>query len=87
MANTKSAKKRIRQAEKRTARNRSQKSRLKTGIKSVMNAPDAETAEKAFRETSAMLDRYATRHVIHRNKAQRKKSQLAKIVKEKGGTP
>ncbi|MEJ2186470.1 MAG: 30S ribosomal protein S20 [Gemmatimonadota bacterium] len=87
MANTKSAKKRIRQAEKRTARNRSQKSRLKTGIKNVVNAPDAETAEQAFRETSAMLDRYATRNLIHRNKAQRKKSQLAKIVKEKGGTP
>ncbi len=87
MANTKSAKKRIRQAEKHTAHNRSQKSRLKTGIKSVVNAPDGETAEKAFRETSAMLDRYATRNLIHRNKAQRKKSQLAKIVKEKGGTP
>jgi small subunit ribosomal protein S20 len=87
LANTKSAKKRIRQAEKATARNRSQKSRLKTGIKSVINAPDAETAEKAFRETSAMLDRYATRHLIHQNKAQRKKSQLAKIVLEKGGTP
>jgi len=87
LANTKSAKKRIRQAEKRTVRNRSQKSRLKTGIKGVINAQDAETAEKAFRETSAMLDRYATRHLIHRNKAQRKKSQLAKIVKEKGGTP
>jgi small subunit ribosomal protein S20 len=87
LANTKSAKKRIRQAEKRTARNRSQKSRLKTGIKTVINAEDAETAEKAFRETSAMLDRYATRNLIHRNKAQRKKSQLAKIVKEKGGTP
>ena len=87
MATSKSAKKRIRQARKRTERNRAQKSRLKTKIKRVMEAPDAETAEAAFRETSALLDRYASRNLIHENKARRKKSQLAKVVKEKGGTP
>ncbi len=87
MATSKSAKKRIRQARKRTERNRAQKSRLKTKIKRVMEAPDAETAEATFRETSALLDRYAARNLIHENKARRKKSQLAKVVKEKGGTP
>ncbi len=87
MANSKSAKKRIRQARKRTQRNRAQKSRLKTHIKKVMEAPDAETAEQAYRETSAMLDRYASRNLIHENKARRKKSQLARVVQEKGGTP
>lgn len=87
MANSKSAKKRVRQSEKRAAHNRAQRSRLKTEIKKVLNAPDAESAEKAFKETSALLDRYATRNLVHTNKARRKKSQLARIVKEKGGTP
>lgn len=87
MANTNSARKRARQAAKRAERNRAQRSRLKTEIKRVINAPDAESAEKAYRETSALLDRYATRNLIHANKAHRKKSQLARVVKEKGGTP
>ena len=87
MANSKSATKRIRQAARREERNRGQKSRLKTAIKKVMNAPDAETATEAYRRTSALLDRFAGRHLIARNKAARKKSQLAKIVIEKGGTP
>jgi small subunit ribosomal protein S20 len=80
MPNTKSAIKRARQAEKRTEHNKAQRSRLKTAIKRTMTATDAETAEASFRETSALLDRYATRNLVHKNKAARKKSQLAKHV-------
>ena len=85
MANTKSAEKRIRQERKRTTQNRMQRSRLKTAIKRVLTAEDATSASAAYRETAGMLDRLATRDVIHRNKAARKKSQLAAIVREKGG--
>jgi small subunit ribosomal protein S20 len=53
---------------------------MKTAIKRVMTASDAESATTAYREVSAMLDRMATRNLIHRNKAARKKSQLAKVV-------
>ena len=80
MANTSSAQKRIRQEQKRRIRNRSQRTRLKTAIKKVLSAPDAASAEAALTETSALLDRLASRHLIHRNKAARKKSQLAHRV-------
>lgn len=86
MPNTKSAKKRMRQSEKRAAHNRTQRSRLKTAIKRTMTATDGETAAEAFRETSAILDRYASKRLIHPNKAARKKSQLARHVVEVGGT-
>ncbi|HEX6693969.1 MAG TPA: 30S ribosomal protein S20 [Longimicrobiales bacterium] len=80
MANTPSAEKRIRQAVKRNEHNRAQRSRLKTAIKSVLNAQDAASAQTALSETSALLDRFASRNLIHRNKAARKKSQLARFV-------
>ncbi len=85
MANSKSAKKRVRQSRRRHEQNRQQRSRLKTAIKNVENAPDGETATEAFRKASALLDRAGRKNLMHRNKAARKKSQLAKIVKEKGG--
>ena len=70
----------MRQERKRTAHNRAQRSRMKTAIKKVGSAGSRAEAEEALKEVSAMLDRFATRHLIHRNKAARKKSQLAKQV-------
>jgi small subunit ribosomal protein S20 len=80
LANTSSAEKRMRQERKRTAHNRAQRSRMKTAIKKVGGAGTRAEAEDALKEVSAMLDRFATRNLIHRNKAARKKSQLAKQV-------
>lgn len=80
MANTRSAEKRNRQNEKREAHNRTQRSRMRTAIKKVLSAPNSESAEAALKETSALLDRLATRRIIHPNKAARKKSQLARAV-------
>jgi small subunit ribosomal protein S20 len=80
LANTRSAEKRIRQEEKRRARNRAQRTRIKTSVKKVMTAQDVATAEVALVETEALLDRLASRKLIHRNKAARKKSQLARKV-------
>jgi small subunit ribosomal protein S20 len=85
LANTKSAQKRVRQAERRTLHNRAQRSRLKTAIRKVMGATEPDTATAAYRETAGILDRYATRRLIHPNKAARKKSQLARRVRELGG--
>lgn len=87
MATSKSAKKRVRQNERRHERNRRQRTRLKTAIKRTFAATDADEATAAYRETSALLDRFATRRLIHPNRAARKKSQLARHVKEQGGTP
>jgi small subunit ribosomal protein S20 len=87
LPNTKSAEKRARKAQRRYLHNRSQRSRLKTAIKKVLAATDAETAVAAYRETAALLDRLATRRIIHPNKAARKKSQLAHRVLALGGQP
>ena len=83
MANTSSAEKRIRQERTRTAHNRAQRSRLKTAIKKVNSSTDPAEAQSALVEVSGMLDRMATRNIIHRNKAARKKSQLARSLNKK----
>ena len=84
MANTRSAEKRNRQDKKRNEANRSQRSRMRSAIKKVTATTDQAEAGEAFKETAAMLDRLASRRVIHPNKAARKKSQLAKAVKKLG---
>ncbi|HUG01719.1 MAG TPA: 30S ribosomal protein S20 [Longimicrobiales bacterium] len=87
MPNIQGSEKRMRQQRRREARNRAQRSRMKTAIKRVMAATDADEATTAYRETVAILDRYASRRLIHPNKAARKKSQLARKVAELGGQP
>lgn len=84
MANTRSAEKRNRQDEKRNVHNRTQRSRMKTAIKKVSGETDATKAADEYKETAALLDRLASRRVIHPNKAARKKSQLAKHIKQLG---
>ncbi len=74
----------MRQDRKRNAHNRTQRSRMKTAIKKVTSETDPQKAETELKETSAMLDRMASRRLIHPNKAARKKSQLAKAVKKIG---
>jgi small subunit ribosomal protein S20 len=84
VANTRSAEKRMRQDRKRNVHNRTQRSRMKTSIKKVTTESDPQKAEQQLKETAAMLDRFASRRLIHPNKAARKKSQLAKALKKKG---
>ncbi|HET9983517.1 MAG TPA: 30S ribosomal protein S20 [Longimicrobiales bacterium] len=84
MPNTKSAEKRVRQEQRRTAHNRAQRSKLKTSLKKVLQATDATEAAAAQKEAAALLDRLATRRLIHPNKAARKKSQLAHHVQGLG---
>ncbi|MGY6519166.1 MAG: 30S ribosomal protein S20 [Lysobacteraceae bacterium] len=84
MANIKSAKKRARQAVVRNARNSSQRSMLRTSVKKVIKALDANdvaAAEAAMKDASPILDRYAARGLIHRNKAARHKSRLNARIK------
>jgi small subunit ribosomal protein S20 len=74
----------MRQDRKRNAHNRTQRSKLKTAVKRVVGETNPQKAETEFKETAAMLDRMASRRLIHPNKAARKKSQLAKAVKKIG---
>ncbi|MFQ3622849.1 MAG: 30S ribosomal protein S20 [Acetobacteraceae bacterium] len=89
MANTASAKKRIRQTEKRTARNRAGRSRLRTFTKKVeeaMASGSEDQARAALRALTPELMRAASKGLIHRNAAARKLSRLSKRVKASGAT-
>ncbi|WP_435274854.1 30S ribosomal protein S20 [Psychrobium sp. nBUS_13] len=84
MANIKSAKKRAIQAEKNRQHNASRRSMMRTYMKKVMSAIEAgnkEDATKAFAEIQPVLDRYATKGLIHKNKAARHKSRLNTLIK------
>jgi small subunit ribosomal protein S20 len=79
LANLQSAKKRMRQTEKRTLHNRRYKAAARTQIKQVRNliaAGDLEAAEEAIQQASSTLDKAARRRVIHPNNAARRKGRL-----------
>ena len=83
MANIKSQIKRNRQNEKRHQRNIATKSSLKTSSKKVSVAVadgDAQTSVELQRETARMLDKAASRGVLHKKTVARRKSRLAKSV-------
>ncbi|NUF50182.1 MULTISPECIES: 30S ribosomal protein S20 [unclassified Gilliamella] len=84
MANIKSAKKRAVQSEKRRKHNASNRSMMRTYIKKVyaaVAAGDKQTAEVAFKDMQAVVDRQAARGLIHKNKAARHKANLIKHIK------
>ncbi len=84
MANIKSAKKRAKQAVVRNLRNTSQRSMLRTAVKKVLKAleaNDADGAKAAFGTAQPILDRFAARGLIHKNKAARHKSRLNARIK------
>jgi small subunit ribosomal protein S20 len=84
MANTASARKRIRQTAKRTERNQARKARMRTFIKKLevaLTGGDKAQAAEALRAAQPELQRAAGKGVIHRNTVARKLSRLAKRVK------
>ncbi len=84
MANTAQAKKRARQAEARRERNVAQRSALRTSIKKVAKAIEAKNkkeAQTAFSDAQPLIDRMATKRIIHKNKAARIKSRLSAHIK------
>ena len=77
--NIKSAKKRVKVINKKTAENRVVKSALKTQLKKFDAAvAEGSVTEDLFKETVAKVDGAASKGVIHKNKANHKKAQLAK---------
>jgi small subunit ribosomal protein S20 len=84
MANTASARKRIRQTAKRTARNQARKSRMRTFVKKVEMAcasGNQEAAREALKAAQPEMQRAATKGVIHKNTVARKLSRLAARIK------
>ena len=80
MPNIKSAKKRVRVIEKKTAENRANNSALKTSIKKANAAIEANAADKdvADRAAEKKIDQAVAKGLLHKNTAARKKSALAK---------
>lgn len=84
MANTASARKRIRQTKVRTERNHARKSRMRTFVKKVEQAiagGDKAVAAEALRQAQPEMMRAATKGVIHSNTVSRKLSRLSARVK------
>ena len=83
MATHKSAIKRNRQNEQRKLRNKSVKSFLRTNIKQVTSAVDAKDAAKAresLDKAVPVIDKAASKGVIHKRNAARKISRLTRAV-------
>jgi len=81
MPHTESAKKALRQTEKRNLRNRAAKKGIKTQVRKFLDAVKAGSPEQKLAEFSAAvskIDKAAANNVIHRNAAARRKSQLAR---------
>lgn len=82
MANIKSAEKRNRQAPRRAARNRILRSGARTAVKRARTALDSQDTNSAEAIQAAIqtLDRAATKGVIHKNNAARRKSRLMQAL-------
>ncbi|MFN8593948.1 MAG: 30S ribosomal protein S20 [Thermomicrobiales bacterium] len=79
MAHSKSAKKRIRVAARRQERNKPLRTEARTFVKKAevaIAAGDADAAKAATVEAVSVLDRVASKGVIHANNAARRKSRL-----------
>ena len=84
MANSPQAKKRARQIERRTAVNKTRKSRIRTFLRKVEEAiesGDKNAAVMALRAAQPELMRGVTKGIFHKNTASRKVSRLASRVK------
>ena len=84
MANTTSAQKMVRKIERRTAVNKSRRSRVRTFIKKLdtaVEAGDQQAAQAAFRTAESEIMRAVSKGVMHKNTAARKVSRLSKRVR------
>ncbi len=87
MANTPQAKKRARQSEKSRQHNASRRSSMRTFLKRTIKAiseGNQELALSEYRLATSMVDRLATKGLIHKNKAARHKSRLITQIKAMG---
>lgn len=80
MPNIKSAIKRVNINKKKNLENKIAKSQINTAVRKfedAINAKDVELATKLYAEAVSVIDSAASKKVIHKNTASRKKSRLA----------
>lgn len=83
MANTKSAKKAVRQITRRTAANKTRRSQMRSSVRKVEEAiasGNKEAAQAALKEAEPVMARTAQMGIFHRRAASRKVSRLAKRI-------
>jgi len=83
VANIKSQKKRIITAEKARKRNKAVRSELKTavkGVRSAVESGDVEASQAAANKANRLLDKAASKGIIHKNQAADRKSGVQKLV-------
>jgi small subunit ribosomal protein S20 len=88
LANTKSAEKAARQAEKHRARNIALRSRMRSAVRKVNDAiakGNPEEAGAVYRAAVPMIDTLVNKRMVHRNKAARHKSRMAARIKALAG--
>jgi len=77
MAHHQSAKKRIRQNEKKRVHNKYYAKTARNAVKVLRNTTEKEAASSLFPKVASLLDRLAKKNIIHKNKASNLKSSLA----------
>ncbi|MBC8420208.1 MAG: 30S ribosomal protein S20 [Proteobacteria bacterium] len=85
MANHKSALKRAKQNEVKRIRNKSYKTKVKKAVKEVRTAMadnSSDQANKSFAKAVSVIQKTASKGVIHRNQASRKISRLAQKMNQ-----
>ena len=82
MPNNKQSEKRLRQDEKKRLTNKRTQSAMRTAIRRVRDAPDAEAAQAAIPEAYKRIDKASQKNVIHANAAARYKSNLHRTADE-----
>lgn len=80
MPQHKSAAKRVRQDAERREQNRVHRSKMRTLVKNLRETTDKAEAEAQLPKVKSVLDRLASKGIIHRNKAANYKSELEKHV-------
>ena len=80
MANIKSAIKRVKTTQVKSERNFSQKNEMRTAVKHALEAKEngAENTEELVNKASRLVDKASQKNLLHKNKASRLKSKLAK---------
>ena len=80
MANHKSAEKRIRQTKTRTLHNKYYAKTIRNAVRKLRAMTDKDEALKQFPYVQKLIDKLATKHIIHKNKAANLKSGLIKHI-------
>jgi len=85
VANTKSAEKAARQAQKHRVRNIALRSRMRSALRKVIAAiasGNPESARTSYAQAVPAIDTLVTKKIVHRNKAARHKSRLAARIRQ-----